>query len=120
MPGRSRRRWRGRARMEPVAPAAASAQGRKRSVVRARARPRSPTHERLVALHPPPDRDLVARDRRHRRTAAEPAAHALYHPGHLSRDGTREDAVEPPGAAADRARPAGPARAFAARGGVTA
>ena len=38
---------------------------------------------------------------------------------HLSRDGTREDAIEPPGAAADRVRPAGPARAFATPGGVT-
>src|SRR5262245_53906093 len=70
MPGRSRRRWRGRAQMEPVAHAQASAKGRKRSVVRAPACPRSPTHERLVALYPPPDRDFAARDRRHARRDA--------------------------------------------------
>ena len=61
-----------------------------------------------------------ARHHHHRRPAAQPVAHALHHAGHLSRDGAPEDAVHSPGAAADRARPAGSARAVAAAGGVTA
>ena len=61
-----------------------------------------------------------ARHHHHRRAAAQPAAHALHDPGDLSHDGAPEDALEPPAAAADRARPPRSARTFATAGGVTA
>ena len=61
-----------------------------------------------------------ARHHHRRRAAAQPAAHALHHAGDLSGDGATEDAVEHAQAAADRARPAGRARALATGGGVSA
>src|SRR6516162_215455 len=96
--------------MEPVAHAQASAEGRKRSVVRALACPPSPTHERLVALHPPPDRDLAARDRHHARRDARlyvaagllaAAGRFPHHSGHDPASGRqpRRDGVAGDGAA---------------------